>query len=334
MNAAIFFTCLLLADTPVEPIAHWQGKVADDSLQKIAPTEGYIANAQLLEKLWKAWRPKEEVPSVDFKKELIILGVIPGPNSIGIVPSVDDKGDLKFTLQSTEIGGPGFGYHLVQIKREGVKTINGKPIDDKKNAPAKGDLTALEQKLVGSWIGHGPCVGNSVFQPDGTYHRSNYGPGAGMFETGTWKMEWSELPPTLVLTPSPTKGHEAEESFKVYVVTLNDKQFDYRWTKYSNSRIENHLRGTELDNVKIRLSILDSATQRYLGNTDLGAGVNYPPHLKTLVDKKILRPEALLDPWGKEFKYDVTGKRSQGKGPDIWTETPDKKIIANWLMKE
>lgn len=86
---------------------------------------------------------------MDFKKELIILGVIPGPNSIGIVPSVDDKGDLKFTLQSTEIGGPGFGYHLVQIKREGVKTINGKPIDDKKNAPAKGDLTATRAEIGG-----------------------------------------------------------------------------------------------------------------------------------------------------------------------------------------
>jgi hypothetical protein len=37
----------------------------------------------------------------------------------------------------------------------------------------------------------------------------------------------------------------------------------------------------------------------------------------------------LLDPWGKKYKYDA-GKKNNGEKPDIWTETPDKKIIANW----
>jgi len=248
---------------------------------------------------------------------------------------------LQFTVAGTEVGGPGFGYLLLKISREGVKTVNGKPIsakapDDKRPAPvpAKGELAALEQKLVGAWIGYGPCVGNSVFQSDGTYHRSEYGPGAGSREIGTWKIEWSELPPTLVLKPSPAEANDSEEPLKVHLIKLNDKHLDFRWSRYSDSRIEEHLRGTELDNVKIRLKILDSAVQRYFGNKKHGAGINRPPNLKTLVDTNILRAESLLDPWGKEFKFDVSGKRNKGEQPDIWTETPDQKIIGNWSEKD
>ena len=35
-------------------------------------------------------------------------------------------------------------------------------------------------------------------------------------------------------------------------------------------------------------------------------------------------PESLVDPRGKEFQYDITGKKTGNKEvPDIWTETPD-----------
>ncbi|MCY2962321.1 MAG: hypothetical protein NT069_01490 [Planctomycetota bacterium] len=200
--------------------------------------------------------------------------------------------------------------------------------------PDKEKLAALERKLAGAWIGHGPCVGDSVFQLDGTYHRFGYGPGAGHFESGKWKIEWNELPPTLVLTESPTETKYSEEPFKVRLVKLNDKQLDYRWSRYEDSRIEEHLRGTELDNVTIRIRILDSAVQRYLGNEDHGAGINFPPNLKALVDANILSSESLVDPYGHQFRYDVSGKRNKGKRPDIWTETPDKKIIDNWTTGE
>lgn len=206
--------------------------------------------------------------------------------------------------------------------------------DGKKQAaadiPDKGELAALGRKLAGAWIGHGPCVGDSIFQTDGTYYRFGYGPGAGHFESGKWKIEWNELPPTLVLTESATETKYSEEPLRVRVVKLNDKHLDFRWSRYDDSRIEEHLRGTDLDNVTIRIRILDSAVQRYLGNEDHGAGVNFPPNLKALVDANILSSESLVDPYGHVFRYDVTGKRNKGKRPDIWTETPDKKVIENW----
>lgn len=52
------------------------------------------------------------------------------------------------------------------------------------------------------------------------------------------------------------------------------------------------------------------------------------------MDAKILWPESLVDPWGKEFQYDITGKKTKNKEvPDIWAETPDKTTIGNWSKR-
>lgn len=129
MNAILLFCAALIAATPVEPSARWHGKIADESLQKLAPAEGFLADAQSLAKVWKAWRPNEEVPAVDFTKELILVGVVPGPNSVLMRPSLDEMGDLKFIVAGTKVGGTGFGYLLLRISREGIKSVNGIPLD-------------------------------------------------------------------------------------------------------------------------------------------------------------------------------------------------------------
>lgn len=201
----------------------------------------------------------------------------------------------------------------------------------------KGELAAIEQKLVGTWIGTGPCVGRTVFQADGTYHQCGYGPGGGHFEVGTWKIEWNELPPLLVFKPFTTDSKEPVDpnEGKYYLVKLNDKHLDFRWSKHADSRIEEHRRGSDLDNVAVRIEILDSAVQIYLGTKKLGGSVNLPPNLKTLVDTQVLSsPKSLLDPWGKGFQYDIAGKKTANKEvPDIWTEMPDKSIIGNWSKR-
>ncbi|MEI8019731.1 MAG: hypothetical protein WCH39_16120 [Schlesneria sp.] len=240
---------------------------------------------------------------------------------------------MKFEVIGTLVGGSGFGYLFLKVSREGVKTVNLKPLtarpaDDGKDVRVPSGTrkpAVLEQKLAGAWIGHGPCVGHWVFQSDGTFHHVDYGPGAGAFNTGRWKIEWSELPPTLVLTGSPSKFS---------IVRLNDEHLHLRWTGDDDARIEEHRRGTEMDDVAIRIRILDRAVSRFHRNEKYGAGKTFPPDLKTLVDIGILREESLLDLWGKEFKYDVSGKRNTGKHPDIWTETPDKKIINNWSVSD
>src|SRR6056297_3097751 len=103
------------AAAAVEPTATWSGKVKDRSLLERAPSSGFIADVKIWEKLWKAWRPEEPVPKVDFAKELIIVATVLGPNRVIMVPGIDDEGNLVFAAGGTQMFGPGFGYPLPNL---------------------------------------------------------------------------------------------------------------------------------------------------------------------------------------------------------------------------
>src|SRR5262245_23384393 len=81
----------------------------------------------------------------------------------------------------------------------------------------------------------------------------------------------------------------------------------------------------KIEAAKARVKILTDAVEVYHFKHG-----QYPPKLQALVDAKFVMPEAVIDPWKKEYKYDPAGKKNQGKRPDIWTVTPDKKTIGNW----
>src|SRR5262245_40673567 len=61
---------------PIKPNKMWSGSVADQALQKDAPR--VIVNAKDLEKLWKAWMIKDEMPKVDFEKEIVVIATTVG----------------------------------------------------------------------------------------------------------------------------------------------------------------------------------------------------------------------------------------------------------------
>ena len=146
---AILSSITFAAAPVVEPTGMWSGKIKDESLRKLAPKSGFIADAETWKKLWTAWRPDEEMPKVDFTKELILVGTVPGPNQVVMRTTLTDKGNVKLIVFGTEIAGPGFGYKLIKISRQGVKTVNGKAIE------AKGVQGVLViPKTVGSFEGH------------------------------------------------------------------------------------------------------------------------------------------------------------------------------------
>jgi Type II secretion system (T2SS), protein G len=80
---------------------------------------------------------------------------------------------------------------------------------------------------------------------------------------------------------------------------------------------------------KAQLAVLDKAVAAYfVKNT------RFPDSLKTLVDDGLLKADSIIDPWKKEYQYEVGGKHNGDKKPDIWTVTPDKKTIGNWPEKK
>ena len=60
------------------------------------------------------------------------------------------------------------------------------------------DLKKLNTTMAQKWIGEGPCDGQLTLNSDQTYQRQFYGPG-GISCEGTWRIDWKQLPPVLVL---------------------------------------------------------------------------------------------------------------------------------------
>jgi hypothetical protein len=85
--------------------------------------------------------------------------------------------------------------------------------------------------------------------------------------------------------------------------------------------------GAKVAVAKLRIRVIDEALKAYRVKTG-----DYPEELKTLTEgtNPILEGKALIGPWGKPYKYDVTGPKNNGRKPDVWVETSGKKIIGNW----
>lgn len=115
----------------VKFLSAWKGEVPLER-RTAAPTSGYVSRQQEWEKLWNAFRGTEEIPKIDFEKQLILVAVNGDPNPIRICTKLDDQGDLKLSYGSTLIGftHPRTGaYQFALINRAGIKTVRGKPIE-------------------------------------------------------------------------------------------------------------------------------------------------------------------------------------------------------------
>jgi hypothetical protein len=113
----------------IKPTQHWGGKNGDDAKKKAAPKSGYLTSQESFETLWKAFGVKGDAPKIDFKKQIVFVQLASGPNNIGTSYTLDGKGNLTALSRQTLIGGPGFGYGLDVLDREGIKSYNGKPIE-------------------------------------------------------------------------------------------------------------------------------------------------------------------------------------------------------------
>ncbi len=58
----------------------------------------------------------------------MLVSTVGGPNEVKLTPRVDADGNLTVKSQATLVGGPGFGYALGVVDRDGIKTIQGKPL--------------------------------------------------------------------------------------------------------------------------------------------------------------------------------------------------------------
>lgn len=112
----------------IKPTQHWGGIIEDKEKLKAAPKAGYLTSQDAVDKLWEAWGVKGKAPKLDFKKQIIFVQIASGPNSISTT-YVLTNGDLKAVSIQTLKAGPGFGYGIDVVEREGIKTYQGKPLE-------------------------------------------------------------------------------------------------------------------------------------------------------------------------------------------------------------
>jgi hypothetical protein len=130
LPAALFAAGLLAAvahaqGNPVKPTRQWRGSVDDVSLTALARGP-VVASQTELEKLWKGWAIKDAMPKVDFSKELVLVATSRG-SRLNLRPVVQGD-DLRAGAISTRDLRPGFRWHLVTVPRQGIKTVDGKPV--------------------------------------------------------------------------------------------------------------------------------------------------------------------------------------------------------------
>ena len=119
--------------TPIKAEQSWDGEIKIE-LRKDAPKDGFVADKDAWAKLWKTYRGDEKLPDVDFTKELVLVAVNSDPNRISLGASLDKNGDVRVLVTSTLVAYTNpttCRYQFVRIKRDGIKTVGGKPIEKK-----------------------------------------------------------------------------------------------------------------------------------------------------------------------------------------------------------
>jgi hypothetical protein len=114
----------------IKPIQKWDGRLKDPELIRFAPDNRLITELEQWKKIWQAWRPHKKLPDISFRKDIVLVATVDGPNRIMLGILKIENGELNYVVGSTRMAGPGFGYLLVQVPRAEIETVNHFPVPD------------------------------------------------------------------------------------------------------------------------------------------------------------------------------------------------------------
>jgi hypothetical protein len=121
-------TSLAKADgREIKPLKEWPGRVDNASAAQV-PARGYFANQGELDKLWAAWHIPGESPKVNFKTHLVLVRTC-NCSHISVAPLLTYQGDLQVRVTITKDLREDTGYVLALIPRQGIHTVEGKPLE-------------------------------------------------------------------------------------------------------------------------------------------------------------------------------------------------------------
>lgn len=115
-------------DREIKPLKEWRGRIAR-FIPYGNPVGDYLASQAELDKLWGDWQIPGKSPQVDFKTGVVLVRTC-NCSHISIAPLLNDQGDLHIQVTMTKDLRDDTGYVIVLIPRQGIKTVEGKPIAD------------------------------------------------------------------------------------------------------------------------------------------------------------------------------------------------------------
>ncbi len=121
---AIGISSALAEKKKLEITKKWNGSVANEKAKK----PDAIVSQKGLEAVWKEWKIDEDVPKVDFTKDIVVAVYSSGSKLNMSAANLDDKGDLTVVGFGTRDLRPGFRYVLGVVSKEGIKTVNKKDL--------------------------------------------------------------------------------------------------------------------------------------------------------------------------------------------------------------
>ncbi len=121
------------ADSPLVelvPLRVWRGQQAEIQVLSMQPQHGFITDSATWRTLWQAWQGVSmPCPDVDFANALLLVATAPGPNSVRLRAYLHNNGDVRTRMSSTRKAGPGFGFTMMEVAREGVRSVSGQAIE-------------------------------------------------------------------------------------------------------------------------------------------------------------------------------------------------------------
>lgn len=113
---------------PVTPVKEWTGSIDDPTIVNAAPE--IILSEKEFEALWLAWKLPSPVPEVEFSLDLVAVQTTQG-SRLRLSAVLEDNGNLMVLGLATRDLRPGFRYVIAVLSRTGVKTVNGKELQNK-----------------------------------------------------------------------------------------------------------------------------------------------------------------------------------------------------------
>lgn len=111
----------------VVPTKEWHGLLLNEADTKLAPKNEYLTTEKAWQELWKGWRPDEQVPVIDFSKQMVIVK-LGGMYPVRFQLKLTDRNDLTVKWHPLHPSKKGYGYGIAIIERGNIQTVNGKAI--------------------------------------------------------------------------------------------------------------------------------------------------------------------------------------------------------------